>query len=48
MENYIIVLIAAVIIGLGIYYTVKHFKGKGGCCGGGSYKPRRKRLTGVY
>lgn len=26
---------------------VKHFKGKGGCCGGGDYKPRKKKLSHV-
>lgn len=47
VENYIIVGIIAVIVVIGIIYTVKHFKGKGGCCGGGSYKPRRKKLSDV-
>ena len=27
--------------------TVKHFRGKGGCCGGGDYRPKRKKLKGV-
>ena len=47
MENYIIIGIIAVIIIIGIAYTVRHFKGEGGCCGGGSYKPKRKKLSGV-
>jgi len=47
MENYIIIGIIAVIIVIGAFYTFRHFKGEGGCCGGGSYKPRRKRLSGV-
>ncbi len=47
MENIIIVAIIAVLFGLGIYSTVKYFRGQGGCCGGGSYKPKRKRLAGV-
>ncbi|MBQ8407440.1 MAG: heavy-metal-associated domain-containing protein [Clostridia bacterium] len=47
MENYIIIGIIAVIVVIGVLYTVKHFKGEGGCCGGGSYKPKRKKLSGV-
>ena len=28
--------------------TVRHFRGKGGgCCGGGDYKPRKKKLSHV-
>ena len=45
MENVIIIGILAVVVVIGIVNTVKHFKGQGGCCGGGgSYKPRKKRL----
>ncbi len=47
MENYMTVGIIAAIVGIGIIYTVKHFKGEGGCCGGGGYKPKRKKLSGV-
>lgn len=47
MENYIIIGIIAVIVVIGVLYTVKHFKGEGGCCGGGSYKPKRKKLSGI-
>lgn len=47
MENYIIIAILAVVVGLGAYSTVKHFKGQGGCCGGGDYKPKKKRLKNV-
>ena len=47
MENYIIIAIIAVAAGLGIYSAVKHFKGQGGCCGGGSYKPKKKKLKNV-
>lgn len=47
MENYIIgtVLIIALIIG--VIHTVKHFRGEGGCCGGGSYKLKKKKLAHV-
>ena len=47
MEEYIIIGIIAAIVALGVFNTVKHFKGEGGCCGGGSYKPKRKKLPDV-
>ena len=47
MKNYIIIGIIAVIIIIAILSSVKHFKGEGGCCGGGSYKPKRKKLSGI-
>ena len=47
MENYIIIGIIAIIIIIAILSSVKHFQGEGGCCGGGSYKPKRKKLSGV-
>ena len=47
MENYIIIAVIAVAICFGIYSAVKHFKGQGGCCGGGSYKPKKKKLKNV-
>lgn len=47
MENYIIIGMIAAIVAMGVLYTVKHFKGEGGCCGGGSYKPKRKKLADV-
>lgn len=47
MEDYIIIGILVVIAALGIRSTVKHFRGQGGCCGGGDYKPKRKKLSNV-
>lgn len=47
MENHIIIGIIAVIIVIGVIYTIKHFKGEGGCCGGSSYKPKKKKLKNV-
>ena len=47
MENYIIIGLIAVIVVIGVLYTVKHFRGESGCCGGGSYKPKRKKLSDV-
>lgn len=42
MENVIIVILIVAVAALGIPYTLKHFKGNGGCCSGGDYKPRKK------
>lgn len=48
MENVIIIGIIAVLILIGIRSGVKHFKGEGGCCGGGStVKTKRKKLKKV-
>ena len=47
MGDYIIIAGIAIIVAVGIRSTIKHFKGEGGCCGGGSYKPKKKKLSGV-
>lgn len=47
MENIIIIAVLAVAAVIGALYTVKHFRGRGGCCGGGSFRTRRKRLKNV-
>jgi len=47
MENCIIIGIVAVIVVIGVLYTVKHFRGESGCCGGVGYKPKRKKLSEV-
>lgn len=47
MENLIIILILVLIIAYGVMATVKHFKGEGACCGGGSRSIREnKKLDG--
>ena len=46
MENLIIVGIIAVVGVIAGIYTAKHFKGKGGCCGGG-YRTKKKKLANV-
>ena len=33
--NYILPAILSVILIVAVYFSVKHFKGNGGCCGGG-------------
>lgn len=46
MGNIIIILLIVVIAFLAVLSTVKHFKGEGGCCGGGSeLKPLKKKLS---
>lgn len=47
MENAIIVGILIIVGFIAIRSTVKHFQGKRGCCGGGNYKPRKKKLSCV-
>ena len=47
MENLVIILVVALALGYGVYATARHFKGKGGCCGGAGYRPRKKRLKAV-
>ena len=47
MENTILFILLAIAVAVGIWYTVRHFKGEGGCCGGGSYKPKKKKLSHV-
>ena len=44
MENAIIILVLIVIVVLAVKPTIKHFKGSGGCCGGGDYRPKKKKL----
>lgn len=47
MENFIIIVILIVIIFFALRSTIKHFRGEGGCCGGGTYKARKKKLSTV-
>lgn len=47
MENFIIITVIAIVFVIGIYSTVKHFRGKGGCCGSSDYKPKKKKLSNV-
>ena len=45
MQNFIIIGIIAIFAISGAISTIRHFKGNGGCCGGGSYKPKAKKLS---
>jgi len=48
MGNIIIGFILAVIVFFAIRSSMKHFRGEGGCCGGGSVpKPKKKKLSGA-
>lgn len=47
LENFIIIVILAVMMLIGIRSGIKHFKGEGGCCGGGSTTVRKKKLKKI-
>ncbi|MBE6600873.1 MAG: heavy-metal-associated domain-containing protein [Ruminococcaceae bacterium] len=47
MENDIIIGMIAVIVVIAVISSIKHFKGEGSCCGGGSYKPKRKKFSDI-
>ncbi len=48
MTDMILIIIIAVIIGFAAKGAVKHMKGEGECCGGGSSpKAKKKKLTGT-
>lgn len=47
MSNYIIVAILVVLLYFGLRSSIKHFHGEGGCCGGGTYKARKKKLNTI-
>ena len=46
MGNIIIGVILLVIAFFAVRASIKHFKGQGSCCGGGSDKPEKKKLDG--
>ena len=47
-EIIILLVLVVVVVAIGLWSTVRHFRGKGGgCCGGGDYKPRKKKLSHV-
>lgn len=47
LENIVIIVILAVVLFFCIRSSMKHFRGEGGCCGGGTYKARPKKLNTV-
>lgn len=47
MQDLIIIGIIAVLVIIGLCSTVKHFKGKSSCCGGGNTYISKKKLSNV-
>lgn len=47
MTDYIVLAVLLVIAVFGIRSAVKHFRGQGGCCGGGGYTPKKKKLKNI-
>ena len=47
MTDYIVIVIIVVIVLLALRSSLKHFRGEGECCGGGTYKARKKKLGSV-
>ena len=47
MGDMIIVAVVVIAVIIAIGPIKKHLKGQGGCCGGGSYKPKKKKLEQV-
>lgn len=48
MTNAIIIGILVIFVFIGLSSTIKHFAGKGGCCGGGnSVKIKKKKLSKI-
>ena len=44
MENTIIICVIAAVVAAAALSARKHFKGEGGCCGGGTYKAKSRKL----
>lgn len=47
LQNSVIIAVLVIIVFLSIRSSVKHFKGEGGCCGGSSAKPKKKKLKNI-
>lgn len=47
MTDYIIIAIICVLVLIGVGSAVKRFRGESSCCGGSTYKARRKKLDKV-
>ncbi len=47
MENGILIVILVAAAVAALVPTLRHFRGQGGCCGGGDYKVKRKKLKTV-
>ena len=47
MENIIVFVLLTIIVLIALRATIKRLKSKGGCCSGGDYKPKKKKLKTV-
>ena len=47
MENYIIIAVLCLLAVFAVVKSVQHFRGQGGCCGGGGYKAKKKHLKNI-
>lgn len=47
MINFVIIVILIILLYFCIRASAKHFRGEGGCCGGGTYKAKEKKLSSV-
>ena len=47
MMDFIMIAVILVIAAVGVRSAIRHFRGRGGCCGGGDYKPRKKKLKNI-
>ena len=47
MQDLIILGILAFVVVIGVVYTINHFQGKSGCCGGGNTYISKKKLKKV-
>jgi len=47
VKDFLILAVLAALAAVGIVSTVRHFRAKGGCCGGGRCRVKRKKLKTV-
>lgn len=47
MTDYIIGAILVIVLAFGVRATIKHFRHESSCCGGSTYKARKKKLNNV-
>lgn len=47
METILITAITVIVILLAVYFTAKHLKGGRGCCSGGGFRVKRKKLPKI-
>lgn len=47
LDNLVVALIITIMVIVAVVPTIKHLKGKGDCCGGSDYKPKKKKLKNI-